>query len=637
MISYPREAQVGKTYLMTIDLQPSGDSEWLYEEEEYPIYCMLDTSPLFSSKPMGEPAVVLHRFGGSYGAAKFLLTAAQEEMEGEIRVTLVNGWGVPVKVLNLSNLKVINASTRRHQLLSFLRGSEQHLSIRAQVRKLLLHERKEDFDSYLNHLRELLTNSNIRFHIKQAVFALLATMSDPTEDEWQIISPLIGNQAEPLTQQVWRTLRSSVHWFQLLDSLGIIKQWLKDESEERIEQTVMLLSIMQRQIPDRVAELMEPYIGVSESWRKRLSYIVQGAELSNGNRFFRLFLRLINEGIFDQTEGIGDYSRDFWMQIYSLPKQQPDWACEAIGCYLNRHLDLSIAAGQTNPFDHKSGTLPHSQFDENILSESATNAPRAFIEYILPFMLRLIELTARKDDNPPWSDAVWQYRPYGKGYDLEHVLLSEIEVALSNMAANHPEDFSTLIQQQLYGSNFETIQFLLIRAYAANAERFADEAIDYLCEQPARLETGYSAGNGNIHAAPYWATRQLIESTTPHCSKRRLLNLEAVILNYYSEYEKTARGRQFRGYPQLVLLDAIAPSRRTKAANRRLQEWKRKFTDLKLLEPLGKIDPPESAEAYIVGTPIPETAADKMTDEQWLTAIAQYNYNDFDSRFQRNG
>jgi tetratricopeptide (TPR) repeat protein len=105
VVSYPREAQVGKTYLMTIDLKPSGD-EWPYEEEEYSIYCMLDTSPLFSSKPVGEPAVVLHRFGGTYGAAKFLLTAAQEEVKGDIKVTLVNGWGVPVKVLSLEDIQV---------------------------------------------------------------------------------------------------------------------------------------------------------------------------------------------------------------------------------------------------------------------------------------------------------------------------------------------------------------------------------------------------------------------------------------------------------------------------------------------------------------------------------------------------
>ncbi|MBX9254573.1 tetratricopeptide repeat protein [Desmonostoc muscorum CCALA 125] len=105
VISYPRQAQVGKTYLMTIDLQSSED-EWPYEEEEYPIYCMLDTSQLFICQPLGEPAVVLHRFGGSYGAAEFLLTAAQEEMEGEITVTLVNGWGVPIRVLSLDQISV---------------------------------------------------------------------------------------------------------------------------------------------------------------------------------------------------------------------------------------------------------------------------------------------------------------------------------------------------------------------------------------------------------------------------------------------------------------------------------------------------------------------------------------------------
>jgi hypothetical protein len=71
IITYPREAQVGKTYLMTIDLQPEEGFEWQYEEEEYPIYCTVDSN-LFSSKPVGEPVVVLHRFGGSYGEAKFL-------------------------------------------------------------------------------------------------------------------------------------------------------------------------------------------------------------------------------------------------------------------------------------------------------------------------------------------------------------------------------------------------------------------------------------------------------------------------------------------------------------------------------------------------------------------------------------
>lgn len=103
IIHYPREAQVGKTYLMTIDLQMEEGFEWQYEEEEYPVYCTVD-SELFSSQPVGEPAIVMHRFGGSYGAVKFLLTTILEVAQGTIKIILINAWGIPVKSLILENI-----------------------------------------------------------------------------------------------------------------------------------------------------------------------------------------------------------------------------------------------------------------------------------------------------------------------------------------------------------------------------------------------------------------------------------------------------------------------------------------------------------------------------------------------------
>src|SRR5262245_46161845 len=91
IVSYPRQAQVGKTYLMTVDLRLAAGAggDWPYSEEELSIYCMPETGPLFSSQPVGDGAVVLHRFGGTYGPARFLLTA-RREMTGPIRVALVN-------------------------------------------------------------------------------------------------------------------------------------------------------------------------------------------------------------------------------------------------------------------------------------------------------------------------------------------------------------------------------------------------------------------------------------------------------------------------------------------------------------------------------------------------------------------
>src|SRR5437660_1167332 len=106
IINYPREAQIGQTYLMTIDVQlASPDASWPYPDEEYPITFILNTQPYFRYEPLNgerEPGIVLHRFGGTYGPAQYLLTASEQEVErGHISITFLNGWGLPVTYLEL--------------------------------------------------------------------------------------------------------------------------------------------------------------------------------------------------------------------------------------------------------------------------------------------------------------------------------------------------------------------------------------------------------------------------------------------------------------------------------------------------------------------------------------------------------
>lgn len=164
IIKYPREAQVGKTYLMTIDLQPEEEFEWQYEEEEeYPIYCSVDSN-LFSSRPIGEPVVVLHRFGGSYGEAKFLLTAILEAAEGEIMIALVNKWGVPTKAFKLAGIRtkgdnyleeMLDTSTSNTTLKSDI-GIGERINKVIENRKLLISKLR----LVHNHLSNLLQASN---------------------------------------------------------------------------------------------------------------------------------------------------------------------------------------------------------------------------------------------------------------------------------------------------------------------------------------------------------------------------------------------------------------------------------------------------------------------------------------------
>src|SRR5262249_19977483 len=79
IVSYPRTAARGKRYLLTIDLRSSTTPDaWPSDSEELAVYCAARAEPpgMFRIQPLGRPSVVVHRFGGSYGPASFVLTAA---------------------------------------------------------------------------------------------------------------------------------------------------------------------------------------------------------------------------------------------------------------------------------------------------------------------------------------------------------------------------------------------------------------------------------------------------------------------------------------------------------------------------------------------------------------------------------
>ena len=509
-------------------------------------------------------------------------------------------------------------AARGLELLPLLRSGEQHLFRRAQVRQILVHEREADLTRYLDDLRSLLINPAIRFHLKQVVFGLLAQLSDPTEHEWQVLASLIGNFEDTLTNEVWRTLHGSAPWFLLLDSLGIVTRWLVDPHEECVNRAVMLLLSVQKQLPDRVAELCKPYVGASAEWNKRLVYIAQWADVGAGRRFCDLFLLLIDQGILDEARGPIAVNSDFWSLIYSLPGERPDWACQVIGHYFQRRLTLSLSTGNPNPFSRNAGVIPDSQLHEEIFMRSARGAPLPFVQEVLPFMLRVMSLTAEQIGDPPWPDPSGNTGSWASIHE-QRCPPCRYGDRLSLLATGDSEAF-VRVAIQLSMENFETVQYLLIRGYTANGARFADEAAEYICTRPTRLRTGYG---DNL----YWATRQLLEAITPHCSAEWLAGLEEAILNYYPEWERSIEGHHAYGRAQLILLEGIIPSRRSAAAARRLDEWRRRFR-------VQSVEPPDQWR-LASGIPIPESAAERMTDDQWLSAVARYSHDQMHSFTRR--
>lgn len=106
-VSYPRQARAGGKYVVSVDLDHRlSPDEWPYDREEYPVTCFLDAAPHFVQEVAGDPTVVVHRFGGSYGPARFWLTAGKPAVAA-IRLTLVNGAGTPILTRTLDDIEIV--------------------------------------------------------------------------------------------------------------------------------------------------------------------------------------------------------------------------------------------------------------------------------------------------------------------------------------------------------------------------------------------------------------------------------------------------------------------------------------------------------------------------------------------------
>ena len=448
------------------------------------------------------------------------------------------------------------------------------------------------------------------FHIKQVIFALLADLSEPAKEEWDVLSGFAGRDfSDPVTRQAWLIVRRPP-WFKLADSLGLVQGWLNDPEEAFVDQAVLLLRVIQRHLPDRVADLVEPYIGTSERWNSRLFHLAVWGDWSLGRHFLELMLRLIDEGLLDEARGPVAVNSDFWSLVYRFRSKNQSWGCEVVGHYFNRRRQLSLDAGQVNPFDHSTGTSLDSQTAEDVLIELAANAPTAFVREVFPFMQAVIEDCASRERSGLVLDPIWSHRAFGSGYGIDDALLKSMEIALSKLAVQYPEKCRSVIDP-LRESPFETIQYLLARTFASDGALFANEAVDHLCENPERLYIGYMSDS-------HWASRQLIESISPHCSDEKLQQLEVLLLGYYSDWERSAPGRRQYGYAQFTLLNGITARRRSQEVSKRLEELRRKF---------GRPEPetPRPMKVELVPSPIPEHAAEKMGDEEWLSAIRQHN------------
>ena len=506
-------------------------------------------------------------------------------------------------------------------LAEFLLKSEQHLFRRAQVRQVLVYLRDTNRERYCRELSGLLADENVRFHLKDLAVALAVSLPNPNENEWDVLAPWIESHLEALSggkpnpdkfgSMVWSHFFSSQQWFQIADQKGLVADWLSSENETLVNTGVDYVSSHQKHSGDRVAELLEPFVGKGGDWPQRLCSIMQWADHANSRRFFDLFLRLIDDGTLDDTRSSIN-NRSFWHRMDGLGEKRPEWIPEVLAHWLLRRSSIiqkAVDSGGKLDWHSRRHLFGHDDSGSKPIGDSATKSPEKFVQRVLPVVLRISDETIYAGQTPPKRDAVWSYLINSAYVPIDQACREATAVALEKLAERKAESiaetFAELRSRETYMANY-----FLLRAYTAGAKHFADDAVSELCDKPWRFRCGYSDSS-------YWIAIQLIEAIAPLCSDENRARLEDTILDYVPRSERTPDGYKSRGRACFALLSGIPVELRSKNAQAHYARLKHKFGVA--------ASPPKKIEMQPVGSPIEKSAAGKMTDEQWLRAIKKYD------------
>ena len=500
-------------------------------------------------------------------------------------------------------------AARSDSLVAVLTSSEQHLFRRAQVRQVLVYLRDTNFKRYVGELRALVSNDSVRTHIKDLVFALLAGVDDPRDEEWDVWMDWVRSafkalergttNEDRLSERAWVRLSGAKSWFKKLDR--VIADWLATGPSRRLDRAMIYLRWQQRDWPDQVAALLEPYANRGDDWPNRLRTIMAQEIFHGSRRLFDLFLTLLNNGTFDPT-------RELWGMCSNLIRCRPDWVPEVLACQLRRHVaKYKTALAEGHSVEGAWDRLGYDGSADEAFEKAVTHSPRSFVNHVLPAVLDTSDVTLEVGTTLPARDKVWPFL-IKDSTSLANACLHAVADALAALAGSGEDmedEISMLSSRQTHVANH-----LLLALYRGGGARYADDAILAFCDQPWRFDCGYSDSS-------YWCATETIRVAVPHCEPASRAKLESTVLAYVDPYEQTKEGIRQHGWAAFNLLASIPKELRSTRASARFGELERKFS-----RPSAA---PRNIVGRLVGSPIAAEAAAKMNDKQWLKAIAAYS------------
>ncbi|CAK07598.1 MULTISPECIES: ATP-binding protein [Rhizobium] len=502
----------------------------------------------------------------------------------------------------------------KQSVVDLLTSTEQHLFRRTQVRQILESLRQSDHSRYLCELKEVLNSSDVRFHIKIALAKWLAALGSPTISERNIVLAL-DDHSQPFSIVVRTAIQGTAGWFDILVENGWLAQQLESPVEQRRRVLLWWLESVAGDRPERVAAILDAW------WRgddKRATDLFQWFGYIRRQKTDTALIELCTRLMASQPSILfagNDLRRELLIATW-IASENVDGSSSILKTYFN-------AWFEHHPDDHPFARDAIKELDLHSLSELGKKSPRALLEGTVDALARTFQIIEEKTISGA-VDYTFHYRPLGEVTTGSDRFLQFIRSALQRVALENPDVAGGLLDRIDPRKNVAAIH-LHLETVAANPSALSIYFLAVL-EFPEVFEAGWEGARWKSFA-------DAARGTLPHLAEVDRCAVEDVVLTHWPEIayakefaaDSTAEGRRYclgnlarSGYEQFCILHTIGPETLGRAARSRLAELGRKFQE----EDVGQ---PNQFQMTLVRSPISDSRAKHMSDENWLEAIEEYH------------
>lgn len=498
-------------------------------------------------------------------------------------------------------------------LIKLIVSSDQGIFYRPLLIQVITYLRGTNPAQYLKDLTALFSIDGIRFHLLDLLLKWFGSISNPTEDEWDVARKMLLNSVTK--ERVLQSIFGNPAWFVWLQK-NFLPNWLKNE--ETINDTLLHYLISMGEINATqmgVIELLKPYIGKSEEWDKQLFNIVSNVQHWQSTDAVEFYEQVIYR--------IPKINKHDIYQIGLLAKAFPIPGARLLRFVLDlvlRQYQDKLRAWKES--EQNASRLSPTLYGEFILTENnnleeafqiVSNAePKHYLEELLSW-LDIVMAQQEVSEQSSQYLFLWDQLSescYNDHHDIEQAYVLGLISALVNIAKKDTLYFESIVTH-LTQSPFKTPQLILAQVFKSLADTHASQALQFILSDRRRLELG---GIDN------YVSRSMIQAIYPYLTDEERSKLEDYILQPPLIHKSLGlEGLNRRGIEQLHLLQSIPQEYLSTKALRRLAEWERKFPGSK------PVNDPIPLRGGFVASPIPSETAKKMTDRQWLKAMNKYH------------